>query len=85
MILTLQLPAEIEAQLREQAAAVGKDPLGFILDALKDKLSASNGHKSPELSPQEWVQQWRDWAANHPKLPFEVDDSRESIYAGCGE
>ena len=26
-----------------------------------------------------------EWAASHPRRAIEIDDSRESIYAGCGE
>ena len=85
MTLTLQLPPEIEIALRERAAAAGKDPEGFTLDALKEKLGPPAETGKKELSPEEWVREWYAWAASHRRLPFEVDDSRESIYAGCGE
>jgi hypothetical protein len=85
MTLTLQLTPDVETKLRERAAAAGKDPVGFALDALQEKLGFIDGSSSNEASPEEWVKEWRTWAAAHPKLSFEVDDSRESIYAGRGE
>ncbi len=37
------------------------------------------------LSSEEWVKNLEEWAASHPRLDHVADDSRESIYAGCGE
>jgi hypothetical protein len=33
----------------------------------------------------EWITDLRTWIASHARLPYEADDSRESIYDGCGE
>ncbi len=38
-----------------------------------------------EVSPQVWAEEFRRWAAAHRRLPYEADDSRESIYEGRGE
>jgi accessory colonization factor AcfC len=32
-----------------------------------------------------WISQWRQWAASHPQRDVRLDDSRESIYEGRGE
>lgn len=60
-------------------------------------LSGVNRNHSPELSTQElldnreptsaeqWIAELRAWIASHPRLPYEADDSRESIYEGRGE
>lgn len=32
-----------------------------------------------------WSAEWRAWSAAHPARELTLDDSRESIYAGCGE
>ena len=36
-------------------------------------------------SPEEWTRSLLEWAASHPQRAGELDDSRESIYAGRGE
>jgi hypothetical protein len=36
-------------------------------------------------SAEEWVDRWRAWVASHPRRELTMDDSRESIYEGCGE
>jgi hypothetical protein len=36
-------------------------------------------------SRDEWSRALREWAASHPPLSYTADDSRESIYEGCGE
>ncbi len=38
-----------------------------------------------QLSPEEWLREWRSFIAAHQVNDVIVDDSRESIYAGCGE
>jgi hypothetical protein len=40
MTLTLDLGPDLEAKLRERAAAAGKDPEAFALQALAEKLRA---------------------------------------------
>jgi hypothetical protein len=35
--------------------------------------------------PEAWSKALREWAASHAKRAIEIDDSRESIYAGRGE
>ncbi len=41
--------------------------------------------KGPALSAEEWVREWYAWVASHKPLPHDVDDDRDSIYAGRGE
>ncbi len=36
-------------------------------------------------SAGQWITELRAWIASHPRLPYEADDSPESIYQGCGE
>ena len=88
MMLDLPLSPELEARLRERAAASGQDPAAFVLEAVRQKLAASSGdgQGSPsELSLDEWLGRFDAWVRSHPPLGFEVDDSREGIYAGRGE
>ena len=37
------------------------------------------------MSAEQWIAELRAWIASHPRLPYEADDSRESIYEGRGE
>ncbi len=87
MTLTITLPPTTEAQLRERAAAEGKDPAAFALEAVQEKLALSdNGPAaSAELTPKQRSAEWLAWTASHKPLGYVVDDSRESIYAGRGE
>ena len=90
MVLSIELTPEMEARLRERAAAEGKDPNALVLEAVAEKLSAPNGPASQSASEGR-LQAWnrflaatRDHAAALPPAHF-VDDSRESIYEGRGE
>lgn len=40
---------------------------------------------SPTETPDEWVARWYAWTDSHPKRDIVIDDSRDAIYAGCGE
>jgi hypothetical protein len=50
--ITLQLPPELEQQLRTEAAKQGINPDRYILNALQDRLQASL-HLTPSLSKTE--------------------------------
>jgi len=48
--------------------------------------SSPNGAVLPrDLPYEEWVKWFRAWVDSHPKRDIEIDDSRETIYAGRGE
>lgn len=90
MDLVLHLPAETEAKLKEQAAAVGRSPEELALIALEEWLAAgfdlADASTPPApISHEEWMADIRQWAESHPRLEHPADDSRESIYDGCGE
>ncbi len=86
MNLQIQVPANLEQALKLRASAAGKDVAAFVVDALRDELSQEE-HTMEASSPaassfSDWLSRWRQGA---PKTNHFVDDSRESIYAGCGE
>ncbi len=58
-----------------------------LVASIRDNLALSmgNGQAGAELSPDEWIRQFRDWAVSHPRRQIQIDDSRESIYEGRGE
>ena len=83
MDITLHLTPEIEARLTAQAIATGLAPEALVLHVLEEQLAIEPEEST--LSAEEWIADIRAWAESHRRLPYEADDSRESIYEGCGE
>ena len=85
MTLTLSLPPEIEAKLRECAAASGQDLVTLVREAVEEKFAPGNDTEGQRETPHQWEQRFDAWvAARRPATQF-VDDARVSIYAGRGE
>ena len=84
MNLLLNLPADIETKLLEQAAHTGKSPETLVLEAIEEKLSPED---SPVMLPLDrWHAKFNEFLASLPRSKAtSVDDSRESIYEGRGE
>ena len=84
MTVTIHLPSETEHQLRAAAAR-----RGFTLEDFLTQLvvSSAAGEVAPtsDKSAEDWVAEFRAWAASHTPVRHFVDDSRESIYEGRGE
>lgn len=88
MSVLIPFPPDIEAKLRETAAAAGKDVNTFVREAIEEKLGLGSPlRKSPEKWAAEFGEWMRDVAARASVYAegFVVDDSRESIYQGRGE
>lgn len=86
MTLTISLPPETEARLRDAAAATGKDVVTLVREAVEEKLDAPATAKGPqEKTHEQWLAEFNDWVASQKPTGHFVDDSRESIYAGRGE
>jgi hypothetical protein len=92
MNLILHLPPETEALLKSQAEATGKAPEEFALSALQAQLREATGRPKQrsrrtrqKLTPEEWIADIRKWSESHDHGVVNADDSRESIYDGCGE
>lgn len=90
MSLTIQLTPEMEARLREQAAAEGKDPAEFAVEAVVERLTMSGTSLPSSVVAQRlealnrFVEGMREHAKTLPPGHI-VDDSRETIYEGRGE
>ncbi len=90
MTLHISLPPDAEARLRERAAAEGKDPATFALEAVQEKLGPGNGvsdrTRAAERSAawDRFVTGMQEWARNLPP-GHRVNDDRASIYEGRGE
>ncbi len=95
MTIQITLPPELEAELRRRAAEAGQDPSTYVRKSVECLLRnetptvqpAVEGDlaPSPILSPQQKVEELRAWIASQPRRGVIADDSRESIYEGCGE
>jgi hypothetical protein len=53
-----------------------------LVTSLRSKESAISPSRR---HPEAWSKALREWAASHAKREIEIDDSRDSIYAGRGE
>ena len=84
--MTLTLPPELEAKVQQQARREGMSIEGWLQHVVERELEQ---HPPPpaslqdEVSPEEWVRQFRAWAQSHDRdTPLLSDEaiSRESIY-----
>jgi hypothetical protein len=91
--MTIILPPEVEAKLRERVAAAGTDVATFVRQAVEEKLAvptpvpevaASAGTEGWDAKFHDWMQDVASRAKTYP-AGFVVDDSRETLYEGTGE
>ena len=85
MNISISFPDEIENALRSGAAAVGVDIETFVKKIVTEQLADDRSNPKPGISPEEFAKRSAAWIRLHPVLDHAIDDSRESIYAGCGE
>jgi len=90
MTVTIDLPPETEAKLREQAESKGarlEDYLGELAQQWATVNGTPPAPVSPveEKTPAQRVAEWLAWVDSHSHITAIADDSRESIYEGCGE
>lgn len=52
---------------------------------LRSEIQKDSKKPADLLTATEWCEWFEKWASSHRSLSHEVDDSRESIYAGRGE
>ncbi len=86
MQLNIEIPAEIESSLTQQAAEEGIDVASFVRKVLDERLAmASQPATKRHLSHAEFRRSLHEIIDLHAPSKAGVDDSRESIYAGRGE
>ncbi|MGA2740590.1 MAG: hypothetical protein ABSG65_24535 [Bryobacteraceae bacterium] len=84
--MTLTIPTEIEAKAKQQAFLEGvsvEDWLKHLVERELEKYASPRRSLQDEVSPEEWVRQFREWAQSHDRTtPLLSDEaiSRESIY-----
>ncbi len=84
MSVSISLPDEIEQALLLRAKAAGQDINAFVTSIVTEQLADESGTDKNE-SHEEFMTKLRGIISLHPVSNGNVDDSRESIYAGCGE
>ncbi len=86
MTLTITLPADMERSLKDHAKRKGMSLENYALEVLKqDAPFPVDSTAFYSLPPEERARQFLEWAESHDHVTVVVDDSRESIYEGCGE
>ena len=89
--VTISLPPEAEARLRNRAAALGTDVQTLVRQAVEQQLFIPNGNKAAAASDQRWSAEFAAWmndvAGRSSLYPpgYAADDSRQSIYEGRDE
>jgi hypothetical protein len=85
MTVTLNLPPNVEQAFLAEAQAQGMSLDDFVRDVL---LGRPPSAAVVELSPEEWVREFKSWTRSHPgdDLPQLPDEamSREFIYRERG-
>lgn len=84
MSITVNLRAEIEQRLREEAAKSNLTAEQF-LEQWAERTFAPTVSGGSAASTEEWIKAWYEWVNSHEPVTWKVDDDRESIYEGCGE
>lgn len=85
MTLQLHLPPALEQQLNARAAEQGKDISEVVSEMVTMSLVAEEIAPHRKLSSEEFKRRLHAMANRYPGFGGNVDDSRESIYAGRGE
>ncbi len=56
-----------------------------LVSMLRDTVAKGTGDQSSTMPANDWAVRLQAWVDSHPKRDIDIDDSRESIYAGRGE
>lgn len=86
MNVSVNLPTDLENAVRQRATAVGLDIETYIVNIVKEDMSDFVASQSErELSHEEFRALLDERIQLHGISNGQLDDSRESIYAGRGE
>lgn len=82
MDLQVPLNPELEAQLREHAAASGKDVVSYVVEALREKIESQDRRDDGNelLTRDQRLRALERFIDRHRDVKAIADDSRESIY-----
>jgi len=85
MNLRIELPPHIEELLKSKAAQAGLDVEAFVLETISERLEPKTDGNLSSISAEQFSEWIANWSKQFPVLDHQIDDSRESIYAGRGE
>jgi hypothetical protein len=83
MNLMLNLPADLEANVKKRAEQAGLDLPAYVLQTLRVSDIELTGERA--ISNDQLEASLNRLREIHAKVSSAFDDSRESIYEGCGE
>ena len=58
--------------------------VGPLIDSALRESAPRHFDDEQHQTAQQRIDNLREWCASHEPLPYEADDSRESIYEDCG-
>lgn len=84
--IELRLPSEFVDVLQQHVTASGEDVDSYVsnivVESLQAKVESARQKQTRQGTFAEWLKQR---ASRHLQIDHDIDISRESIYAGCGE
>ena len=85
MNISIAIPDQIEASLRRKAASFGQDLNEYLQRVVVEEAEEELPTPPSGESTEAFMMRLRAMIQRHAVRCGHVDDSRESIYAGCGE
>jgi hypothetical protein len=82
MNLRIHIPEHLNSILTARAAECGMDIESFVVDSICEQLEAPNTSETVASDFDSWLAEVQKLV---PHAALNVDDSRDSIYAGRGE
>ncbi len=83
MLFTVEIPEDLAARLTEEASARGLSVESWLLQLADDIAPRESIAHLQQRDPQEWIRQFRAWAASHDikAAPLRLDQlGRDSLY-----
>ena len=85
MNVNIDLPDHIGNQLAQRAAAAGMDLSRYVAELMAERLDDDPVEQAATAAHEAFMTRLHQTIALHRPSFGRLDDSRESIYAGCGE
>ena len=83
--MNIAVPEHVAAALSRKAALAGKDLITFLQEIAKDDSPDQVALTPRRISREEFRNLLKEIVELSPGSGGKMNDSRESIYAGCGE
>ena len=83
MNVTIKLSTEVEVRLREKASERGTTLEDYLSELAVRWASEADGPAAKSVEQR--LAEFKAFVASHNHITAVADDSRESMYEGCGE